>query len=253
MDTIQSLVEKLGGADQAQDYRAYRALWQIVADAGTPGKEAERTKIAQELALELNAENETTDGEGKKHKSIKYSPAVRGRIAQLLACVAAESEVPALQQAMGNFDTREMARWALDRASCQPSSVALATAATDGVGPEFRVGAINALARRGGTEAIAALTKAAGDTDPEVRLAAIEGLGLIGTAESDNAVAAVLGDRSTDPRGWRRALKARLRLAETLAAAGDKDAAKKVFEAVLACNAEEPQADAARLGLSKLG
>jgi HEAT repeat protein len=253
MDTIESLVEKLGGADQAQDYRAYRALWQIVAEAGTPGKDAERAKVAQELAAQLNAEAEQTDGEGKKHKSIKYSPAVRGRVAQLLSCVAAESEVEALQQSLADFDTREMARWALDRTPCQPATVALAMAACDGVGPEYRVGAINGLARRGGAEALAALTKAAADPDPEVRLAAVEGLALVGQAESDMAVAAVLGDPSIDARGRRRALKARLRLAETLAAAGDRNGAKRVFEAVLACNAEAPQAEAARRGLARLG
>ncbi|MBX3413052.1 MAG: HEAT repeat domain-containing protein [Pirellulales bacterium] len=253
METIQSLVEKLGGADPAQDFRAYYGLWQIVAAAGTPGNDAERSKVAQELAAELNAEKETTDGEGKKHKSVKYSPAVRGRIAQLLACVAAESEVESLQKSLGDFETREMARWALDRTPCAPATAALSAAACDGVGPEFRVGAINALGRRGGAEAVAALTKASADPDAEVRLAAIEGLALIGDAAADNAVAAVMADRAADPRAWRRALKARLRLAETLAAAGDKDGAKKVFQAVLACDADEPQSAAARLGLSKLG
>lgn len=253
METIQSLVEQLGGADQAQDYRAFRALWQIVAEAGAPGKDDERSKVAQELAEQLNAEKETEDGEGKKHKSIKYSPTVRGRVAQLLACVAAESEVEPLQKSLADFDTREMARWALDRTPCQPATVALATAACEGVGPEYRVGAVNALARRGGAEAVAALTKAAADADPEVRLAAVEGLALIGQAESDMAVAAVLGDPSTDERGRLRALKARLRLAETLAAAGDRNGARRVFEAVLACNAAEPQAEAARRGLAQLG
>lgn len=253
METIQSLVEQLGGADQAQDFRAYRALWQIVAAAGTPGKDAERSQVAQELATQLNAETEHTDGEGKQHKSIKYSAAVRGRIAQLLSCVAAESEVEALQKSLGDFNTREMARWALDRTPCQPATVALATAACDGVGPEYRVGAVNALARRGGAEAVAALTKAAADADPEVRLAAVEGLALIGQAESDLAVAAVLGDPSMDERGRQRALKARLRLAETLAAAGDRNGARRVFQAVLACDAKPPQAEAARRGLAQLG
>ena len=251
MNDIETLVGQLGSDDQAQDFAAYRQLLVLVSEAGTPGSNDRRAEIARELATALTASNEHQDDRGNKSYSPKYSVAVRGRIARLLSKVAGDDEVPALKQSLESFDTREMARWALDRTTSPAATAVLISAATEGVGPEFRIGAIGALGRRTGTNVTAALQKCAEDDDLEVRLAALEALSNLADPSSDRLYATLLeATRPSRARG--RAIKARLRLAAQLAAADHRAEAQRIYEATAASQAEEPQLAAARRALDGL-
>src|SRR5487761_1272527 len=169
MSTIQELAEALNSGDQPTVYRAKRALAEMTADAGAPGKAAQRAELAAGLAKAETAKNEKGD-------SPKHSAKARGELARALSEVAGDMEVPALNETLRDFDAREMARFALDRMTCQAATDALIDAAVNAVGVEFRVGAINALGRRSGSSVIDALKKCVAERDAEIRLAAAEAL-----------------------------------------------------------------------------
>lgn len=253
MENVQALVEQLGSDDQAQDFKAYHQLLMLVGEAGAPGQDSQRAELAQALATALTAATEHQDNRGNKSYSPKYSADVRGRVARLLSNVGSDDQVPALKQALEAFDTREMARWALDRMTGQAATDALVTAAVEGVGPEYRVGAIGALGRRKGDDVVAALKKCAADEDQEVRLAALEALSNQADPSSDELYVAVLESDSLSPRARCRTLKARLCLAATLAQANQADEARRIYEATAAGSGDAPQVEAARRALEAMG
>jgi HEAT repeat protein len=169
---------------------------------------------------------EAKDAEGK---AFKYSSAVRGQVARALCEVGGDMEVPALKTALADFDAREMARWALNRMTCQAATDALIEAASKAVGTEFRVGAVNALATRSASAVLEALKQCAADADPEVRLAAAEALANHADASLDSIIAPVAA--AGGPRAESRIARARIRLAAQLAKAGQKDAARGIYQA----------------------
>ncbi len=104
--------------------------------------------------------------------------------------------------------------------------------------PAFRIGVLNSLAKRKTARAAAAFREAANDPHFEVRIAAL------------NALAA-LPDPSHDEILERHAAHvARIRLAATLQAAGNRQAAARIYKSVLSSDAGEPQKKAARLALA---
>lgn len=253
MDTVAQICEQLGSSDQAAAFKARRALAVRTAAAGTPGKEAERTALAAELAGCLVAKNESGDAK-KKETQPRYAVAARNQICRALADVGGDAEVPALVQTLDDFDVREMARFALDRIPTAAAANALAEANDKRVGEEFRVGVTNALGKRRDASAVEALKKAAGDTSSEVRLAAAEGLALQADPSGDAVIVEVrkqLGANS--PRAAKRMDIARLQLAATLAKAGQKDAARGIYQGLAADGADEAQKKAAKTALEHLG
>ena len=249
MESVEKLCEQLGSNDQVQQYRAKRALAEMTAAAGAPGKESQRAQLAAALAKAEAA----TKPRGDKDKTPVpvYSARVRGEVARALAEVGGDMEVPALKQELADFDAREMARFALDRFTCEAAADALADAAVNAVGAEFRVGAINALGRRSGSRAIDALKKCAADGEPQVRLAAAEALANHADASADALL--VEAGKQHGHRAALRMSKARLRLAGSLQNAGQKDAAKAIYQSVAQTAPREPQKKAAQHALEQLG
>ncbi|MGH7134387.1 MAG: HEAT repeat domain-containing protein [Pirellulales bacterium] len=245
MASVEELVGQLNSNDQPAVYRAKRALAEMAAAAGTPGKASERAQFAAALAKAENAKNEKGD-------AAKYSARARGELARTLSEVADDMEVPALKEALTDFDAREMARFALDRMSCQAATDALADAALNAVGVEFRIGAINALGRRDGSQVVDVLKACAGDNDAEIRLAAAEALANHPDASADPLIVEV--GKQAGQRAGLRVTKARVRLASRLVAAGQKDAAKKIFQSIVRSDTAPPaQKKAAGIGLTQLG
>jgi aminopeptidase N len=234
----------LNSNDQPTAYRAKRALANMAAAAGTPGKAGERAALAADLAKAETAKNDKGDAP-------KYSPKARGDIGRALGEVAGDMEVPALKATLDDFNAREMARFALDRMTCQAATDALADAALNAVGVEFRIGAINALGRRNGSQVVDVLKGCAGDNDPEIRLAAAEALANHADASADPLIVAV-GTQAGHRAGLRIA-KARVRLAAKLASAGQKDAAKQIYQSIAQSDAAAAQKKAANIGLAQLG
>ncbi len=252
MATAVELVAQLGSGEQAHAFAALRQLQRLTLDAGAPGKEVQRAELAAALAAEMNAAHEHKSEKGKISYTPKHGPRVRGTVARLLASVAGESEVAALRQLGEDFGGREMARWALDRMSTPGATAALIDMAQNAVGPEFRIGVLNALGRRSGEDVRVALAKSALDHDEEVRLASAEALANLPAVESDQVFDAVLKIGQPSPPAKRRLVKARLRLAEGLVRAGQSAAGKKIYEAIVAQGADPPQVEAAQSALKAL-
>ncbi|HVA47317.1 MAG TPA: HEAT repeat domain-containing protein [Pirellulales bacterium] len=244
MPSVQELADQLNSNDQPTVYRAKRALADMAATAGAPGEAGERAELAAALAKAETAKNEKGDAP-------KYSAKARGELARALGEVGGDREVPGLKETLNDFDAREMARVALDRMTCQAATDALADAALNAVGVEFRIGAINALGRRSGSQVVDVLKACAGDGDPEIRLAAAEALAGHSDATADPLIAALA--QQPGPRAQLRATKARVRLAARLAGAGQKEAAKRIYEAIAQSDAAAAQKKAATIGLAQLG
>ena len=244
MPSVQELADQLNSGDQSTVYRARRALAEMATAAGAPGKAGERAELAAALAKAEIAKNEKGDAP-------KYSPKARGEVARTLSEVAGDMEVPALKETLNDFDAREMARFALDRMTCQAATDALADAALNAVGIEFRIGAINALARRTGSQIVDVLKACAGDIDPEIRLAAAEALANHTDASADPLIAEL--GKHGGQRAQLRSTKARIRLAAKLADVGQKDAAKRIYQAIAQSDAGSAQKKAAGIALAQLG
>ncbi|HET6881924.1 MAG TPA: HEAT repeat domain-containing protein [Pirellulales bacterium] len=245
MPSVDELAGQLNSNDQPAVYRAKRALAEMSAAAGTPGKAAERAELAAALAKAEIAKNEKGD-------AAKYNPKARGELARSLSELAGDSEVPALKEALSDFDAREMARFALDRMTCQSATDVLCDAALNAVGVEFRIGAIHALGRRNGSQVVDVLKGCAGDNDPEIRLAAIESLSYHTDASADTLMVEV--GKHPGQRAGLRATKARVRLAAKLASVGQKDAASRIYQSIAQSDsAAAAQKKAAGLGLAQLG
>ena len=139
-----------------------------------------------------------------------------------------------------------------DAAVAEPERGALEILTTDALveafktaaGTEFRVGLINALAKKNGSAVVETLTVATKDGDPEVRIAAAEALAENPDPAHDLVLASLeFGGLS---RFESRAARARIRLGNTLVRAGRKDAADSVFAAVARAEVAEPQQKAAQ-------
>jgi HEAT repeat protein len=252
MDPKTEMLKTLGSPDQATAYKAYQLLEMTALAYSAPDKQAPRQDMAAMLASELNATDPGgKDDKGKDKPPVqRYSMDVRRQIARLLGYVSGAAEVPALAAAMKELDLREEARCALDRNSSDEATDAL-LAALNEMGPRFRVGVVNSLGNRKGDKAVKALQSLVNDEDREVRIAAADALAKIPDLTSDTVLVTLSKQECRCTR--QAAHKARVRLAETLAKAGDKTAARKIFQSVRHSEADEPQKKAADIGLKALG
>lgn len=239
---VDKIVEQLASGDQPAAYRARRALEQLTAAVGAPGAEG-RSEAAARLAEHLLA---TQEG----NQNPRYTSEVRGVLARALGDIGGEAEVAPLKAALSDFDVRENARFALQRIPTDAATDALAEAALQAVGNEFRIGALAALATRSGSKAIDTLRTCAADEDRDVALTALEALANHADASND-----ALFSQAAETLGGRyraRLERARLRLAETLELAGQTDAARGIYQALVTGATDEAPRAAAQAALDRL-
>lgn len=167
-----ALIEHLNDREAEDAHKAWVQLERAVLHATAPGQEELRTELIRALTQELvDMRPGRVEDEGKRliPPSPKHPAATRNRILTLLSYLPTPETLQACEKALAFMDTREMARFALERNSSLGATVALINALDD-VGPEFRAGVVNALARRKNVpQALAALRKYAGDSDDLVR------------------------------------------------------------------------------------
>ncbi len=252
MGSLEGIISKLDDADQAAAWQAWQSLLRIV--TVLPGADAaQQAQSAAMLAAELV---ETVPGgkdqEGKEKPPVpRYSIATREKLLRLLSFVCGPAEVPAIAGAMRDLRLREAARCALARDPSNEATAALIAALATQDGPEFRAALVAALAGRSPERIMPALKQAVQDEDMEVRLAAIEVLGSVPDPAADGLIDEAC--RCGCPQVRARAFSARLRLAEALAGAGNRDAARAIYKAVLAADPPRPQKQAAERGLKAAG
>lgn len=248
MKTVDELLSGMETSDQAKRYAAANEL-KLKALRAT-GKD--REEIAKTLAASLTAKGEANRA-SKKQQPAGLSRTTKVAAIRLLGAVGGDAEVETLKNLLTDLDLREEVRWALDRITGAPAADAIAGAATNSIGPDFRVGAINALGRRGASAA--ALKECLTDPSPQVRLAAAEALANIPDPSLDAVLVGALkaaSQSSTTPEPVQRLTRARIRLAGTLTLAGQKDAARKIYEGVLAANPDPAQRKACEESLKTL-
>lgn len=253
-------IRQMGDPDQVVSYFAYQSLVEQVLHTSAPGQKDAAEALVAVLGEALNARSRAR-GSGGLPSSLanpflaavatqtvdyQHPPRARVNLARLLGWLPLPSAVPHLAKALDDLEARDMARCSLESNPGDPATDAL-IGALDAAGTNFRAGVVNSLAHRKGERVAAALRKAAEDPHPEIRTAAFYALAAI----PDAAHAAVLekGARATDAEERRHAHIARIRLAESLRAAGNRDAADGICRSVLAGDADEPQKKAARLAL----
>jgi hypothetical protein len=250
MATISELTKDLCSGEQVKAYQARRELTKTAGEAGTDGEK--KSQLAKDLAAALAAITPAKDGRGEPTlESIRFVEGAAD-LCRALASVGGDMEVPAVEKCLANIDLREAARWCLARMNCQAATDALVKALSNTSGTEFRVGLVNALARKSGSQVVDTLKGvAAGDHEPEMRLAAAEALAEQPTAALDAAIAAV--DPGASSRGKARVARARIRLGQSLVRSGDTAGAKTVFAAVAGAEVDEAQKKAAQAALATLG
>jgi len=252
--SIQELVKLLGSEDQKTEHGAYQALLEKILPTTSDRQKRKKANVpmAAALAHELNAQTPPTKDKRGREIPPKHihSAKVRNKILRLMSFVAEANDVSQLGNAIRVIETREMTLYLLDRNESADATGALIDALNQ-VGPEFRVGVVNCLAKREGANVLATLQKtASNDSEREVRLAAIEALAKFSEPAHDAIIAKAAGEKC--PCIKRRAHKARVRLAETLAQADKPVAAKKVCQAILDSDAGEPQKKAAQIILDNM-
>lgn len=242
--SIQTLAEELTSTNQEKVYRATQALTRITDKAGAPGNEEERKKVAAELVSAIERLGVKKHDRGSPTEESLVKDDARRELLRQLGMVGGEANVAAVAKLFASEDLREPARLTLERDPSPAATKALIDGAVNGIAPDFRVGAVNALAERSGAEVVEALKKCADASNQvEVRVAAAEALATQADPSSDAVIAAIAELPSA--RARKLAARARVRLADTLVRSGQKDAAKQIYQAVVASKAPEAQKKAA--------
>jgi len=143
-----------------------------------------------------------------------------------LSLVGTAASVPALSGLLADKDESHMARFALERIAA-PEATAALRAALGTVDGDLKIGMVSSLAAKrdaASVSAIAALVMG----DSALAAAAAEALGLLATPEAAAALAAATSEGVTAER----VVDARLACAGALAKAGDKAAARAIYEAI---------------------
>ena len=246
-------IVQLADAGEAVAFNAYQCLQEEVFKAPAELRGA----LADALGKELIAEARTAEGgpasfrgnvflqaAATERPAPKHPARVRTKLARLLGFVSHAAAVPYLAKALGDFEAREMARQALE-SNGSPQAVEALIAALDSAGPQFRAGVVNSLGKLRGDKAAAAVRKAAADPQDGIRVAALYALAEFPDPTHDAIIASparVGGERKA-------AHIARVRLAATLRANGNRAEAERVYRAVLSSDAPEAQKRACRLAL----
>ncbi len=255
MQSVEQLLTQLRDADESQAYKLLFEQVQAAMKATRPGAEDERAALAAAVCAELSRTVEVPPSKPNRpptQRPLYPANVQRTVITRVLQYVAGDAEVPFLVQAMKNLEVREPARCALAY-NCSPASTKALIDALGEVGPEFLIGVVGSLGKRRCPDAMTALRKLAGDEsyDPEIRLAAVEMLANDPEPANDAIIVAMA--QCPCPMTRARTAKARVRLAETLAKAGKKADAKKIYQAIKACKCDHPaQKKAAELALQSL-
>lgn len=167
-----ALIEHLNDREDEDAHKAWAQLEQAVLRATAPEANEQREELIRALNQELvdmRPGRLEDNGRRMAPATPKHPARVRNQILMLISYLPTPETLQACEKALAQMDTREMARFALERNPSLGATLALAGALEDS-GPEFRTGVVNSLAKRKHVpEAMAALKKYASDPDDLVR------------------------------------------------------------------------------------
>jgi hypothetical protein len=207
---IPSLACVLAGDNRDAALAASHALERIVHACAAPGAPCRKEAAARLAAI-------VTDG--------KSPPGVKLAALDLLGSVGDDDSVPAAVKALGDPETQDAARKALERIPGEAAAGALA-AAVAGARGDFRAALVHSLGKRRAPVAVDLLRGLGASEGESARAAALESLARSGDAEAFPAIRAYL--EAAPPRVRRDLLDASLDLADRLDGSGNPDAARRI-------------------------
>jgi HEAT repeat protein len=216
---LDALMPDLGSNDAGKRDNAQNRIERIAFQASRPEAEAQRAACAKAIAARLGP---------------AAGPLGRAWLLRQLERIGRSEAVPQLAKLLADPDAlvRESARRALQKNPAPEAGAALRQAIASAAAPAWRVALINALAERREPANLALLSNEAAAENDDVRTAAVIGLAKLGDAAGLAPIAAAM-TRGT-PRAKAIATGCCLRLADGLAAKGDKAAALGVYRKMLA-------------------
>ncbi len=216
---LKPLLADMGSEDPGRRNSAQSVVERIAFRASRPGAETERVACSKAIAAAIRP------GVG---------PLARAWLLRQLERIGREEAVHKEVAALlvdGDATVRESARRALQKNPAKEANAALQFA-LGSADTAWRVAVLNALGQRRDPSNLNLLLQEAASDNDDVRMAALVGLANL----ADKSAAATIASAMTKggPRARRLAADCYLRLAETLAAAGDKAAALSLYKNMLA-------------------
>ena len=194
------------------------------------GQDAAPLKLVESIVTETAQDSSQCRlVEKRLLESLRTSPSrdTREFICRQLFTIGSEQSIPQLEQLLVNPALGHMARFALARNEAPEASAALARALEQTSGP-LQAGIINSLGQRGYAPALPAIIQLLSSTDPLIAEVAAAALGDIGGTE---AVKVLESARAKAPPGLKINIDAALlACADRFVAAGNKDAARTIYE-----------------------
>jgi HEAT repeat protein len=216
---LDSLMPDMGNEDPAKRAAPQGLIERIAFFASRPGADAERAACSKAIAAKL--------GSG-------VGPLGQVWLLRQLERIGRAEAVPAVAQLLASPDAlvRESARRALQENPAAEANAALVQALGAANTVAWRVAIINALGQRKDTSNLDILLKEAAADHDDVRMAALIGLAKLGDHSAGVPILVAMGKGS--PRAKGIAADCLLRLAEAVAAKGDKAAALDIYKRLLA-------------------
>lgn len=231
---IVPLGERIEAADRSKFQDLKRAIERIVHNVGRPGADADRKAVAAEMCKLLVPDR---------------SAKVKNEILDLLACIADDSNLAAIEPLLNDTAVREEACRAIQRVPGR-TATELLEKHLEKAPADFQGRLLAALGQRQDKSAGPALEKFIGSAKGELKLEALIAMSKTG---------------ARPPRQMRKHLEAvksisndvvraniRLRFADNMAALGEKERAQRIYESLAKSDVGEHIQLAAQAGLEKL-
>jgi len=233
---VDALIPDLASNDAGRRDGAQNRIERIAFQASRPGAEGQRAACAKALAAKLGP---------------AAGPLGRAWLIRQLERIGREECVPQLAKVLADPDAlaRESARRALQKNPAPEAGAALRQVIGSANAPAWRVALINALAERREPANLEVLVHEGAAENDDIRTAAVIGLAKLGDPAGLAPIAAAMVKGSARAKAV--ATDCYLRLADTVAAKGDKAAALAVYRKMLA--AQGHLKCAAVIGIGRAG
>ncbi|MBP7933691.1 MAG: ThuA domain-containing protein [Phycisphaerae bacterium] len=198
------------------------------------GQDRQPLYIVEQLVNASTAHNHEAAIAARKQLAAKLAaaleacktPQAKSLLCKQLAMIGGPDEAKNLPPLLGQEDTADMARFALERIPGEAASHSLRSSMSKLSGKPA-IGVVNSMGKRAEPEALKELIPLLSSSGPAIVEAAAAALGKIGSQEAAEALGAIV---PKVPKQIRPSVAdALLRCADKLAAAGNKDAAEKIY------------------------
>jgi type 1 glutamine amidotransferase/HEAT repeat protein len=215
------------GQDMAQGQSANALVEKVKAYDFGQSREA-LTQISDEIRKAYGKPEELKKFEASLIEVLKSDAKYAGKqyACRELSIIGTEQSVPALAEMLTNEEYSDMARYALERIPGEAADRALLDVMGKAQG-KARIGIVNSLGERGCVAAAPAIAQLVDNPDKVLAGAAISALGKIGGPEALKGLDKALAS-SADAQKMS-VYDAYLKIAEKMAAAGDKLGAQKIY------------------------